>query len=165
MYKSIIILCLSITMPLFAQAAKIGVVDVQKIAKSLPEFTNLEIKLKSEFKERQETLKKLENQIKEKLSKLQKDAATLGTNEKISLEREIEAKQTEYKLKGKAFQEDMMRRNQEVERTFISKIQKAIQDTAKSQKYDLILQKDSIPYSSEAMDISDKVIQHIKSGK
>ena len=43
-----------------------------------------------------------------------------------------------------------------------AKVRSAIGTVAKADKYDLIVQKDAAPFSSETLDVTDKVIKEIK---
>ena len=68
---------------------------------------------------------------------------------------------SEYKLKGKAFEEDQRRRQGEEQQKTLALVRDVINKLAKDDGYDLILNGEQIVFTKPELDISDKVIQEI----
>lgn len=144
-----------------ADAPKIGVVFPSKIMQESPQRARIIKKLEGEFKGRYEELQGLEKSIKGLETKIKKDGELLSKSELTGLQRQIEGKVAEYKLKRKAFEEDNRRRQGEENQKVLSVVSKVINDVAQEGGYDLILNGEQIVFSKPTLDISDKVIQEI----
>lgn len=144
-----------------AETSKIGVVFPSKVMKESPQRARIIKQLESEFKGRYEELQSLEKSIKSIETKIKKDGELLNKSEVTALQRDIEGKISEYKLKRKAFEEDNRRRQGEENQKVLAVVSKVINEVAKEGGYDLILNGEQIVFSKPALDISDKVIQKI----
>jgi len=148
----------------FAQAAetqKIGVVFPSKIMSQSPQRARMIKKLESEFKDRYLALQKLGKSIKEIEEKIKRDGELLSAEERTDLQRQHQVKVSEYKLKGKAFEEDQRRRQGEEQQKTLGLVRDVINALAKKEGYDLILNGEQIVFTKPELDISDKVIQEI----
>jgi outer membrane protein len=144
-----------------ADAQKIGVVFPSKVMKESPQRARIIKQLESEFKGRYQELQNLEKSIQALEAKIKKDGELLSKSEVTGLQRQIEGKVSDYKLKRKAFEEDNRRRQGEENQKILSVVSKVIDDIAKQGGYDLILNGEQIVFTNPSLDISDKVIQAI----
>ena len=98
-----------------AQAAeqKIGVIHMQSIFQQLPQREVIHQKLQKEFSERYDEIKKIQAKLVKLDEKNKRDGALMSSDQKTKLIRDAEALQSDYKLKGKALQEDVRRRHGE----------------------------------------------------
>ena len=78
------------------------------------------------------------------------------------LQREMASLESDYKLKAKALQEDQRRRGAEEEQKLVQKIRQAIQDVAKREGYDIVLDANAVLHASPKDDLSTKVISAVK---
>lgn len=140
---------------------KIGVVYPSKIMQESPQRDQIIKKLEAEFKDRYVALQGIEKEIKELENKIKQDGELLSNNELTNLQRQIEVKISEYKLKRKAFEEDQRRRQGEEQQSALEVVRAVIDDVAKKEGYDLILNGEQTVFSKNELDISDKVIQEI----
>ncbi len=158
--KGIIGLMMLAVVPLQAMAdLKIGVVDMRAIIASSPQAKSTLEKMKSEFRPREEKIVALEKDLKEKSEKFQRNSAVMGEAEKGKLEKEIVASQRELQRQQNNFREDATVRQQEEMKKIVEKINAEINKIAKSDKYDLILHVDAVPYASQQCNITEKVIK------
>ncbi len=157
-----ILLCTFVALLLtgFTQAAdlQIGVVNVRAVASQAPQRETISAALQNEFKERGESLKGLEKEIKDMQTKGQADELTMTEQQKTDLVRSIQAKASDFQLKQKAFQEDFKMRSEEEQRKLLILIKKAIDQVALQDTFDIILQSESVAYISDRVDITNKVI-------
>ena len=144
-----------------ADAQKIGVVFPSKVMKESPQRARIIKQLESEFKGRYQELQNLEKSIQTLEAKIKKDGELLSKSDVTGLQRQIEGKVSDYKLKRKAFEEDNRRRQGEENQKILSVVSKVIDDIAKQGGYDLILNGEQIVFANPSLDISDKVIQAI----
>jgi outer membrane protein len=136
----------------------IGVVNVRAVASQAPQRETISGALQQEFKERGETLKSLETEIRDMQTKGQADELTMSEQQKTELGRNIQSKASDFQLKQKAFQEDFKSRSEEEQRKLLILIKKAIDQIALKDTFDIILQSESVAYISDRVDITKKVI-------
>lgn len=144
-----------------AETQKIGVVFPSKIMKESPQRARIIKKLEAEFKDRYASLQALEAEITKLDNTLTRDAELMSKEAVTAMQRDAEGKLAEYKLKRKAFEEDNRRRQGEEQQNALIVVRDVINDVAKAQGYDLILNGEQIVYAKPAFDISDVVIEEI----
>lgn len=150
-----------------AQAAeqKIGVIHMQSIFQKLPQREVIQQQLQKEFSDRYDEVKKIQAKLMKLEEKRKRDGALMNDSQKTELIRKAEALQSDYKLKGKALQEDVRRRQGEEENKLLKKIRKAINEVAKADKYDVILQSGAVAYIDKKYDISAKIAAKVSKAK
>ncbi|TEW51590.1 OmpH family outer membrane protein [Psychromonas algicola] len=144
-----------------AEIQKIGVVFPSKVMSQSPQRARMIKKLEAEFKDRYTELQTLGQSIKDIEEKIKRDGELLSTEERTALQRQHQVKVSEYKLKGKAFEEDQRRRQGEEQQKTLTLVREVINNLAKEGGYDLILNGEQIVFTKPELDISDKVIQEI----
>lgn len=142
-------------------AQKIAVVVPAKIMQQSPQLEKIKTKLEAEFKGRIAELKKLEKDIVNLDSKMQRDASLMSANDVTSLKRQIESKKSDFTLKRKAFAEDSRRRQAEEQQKSWAVIRDAISSVASKNGYDLVLNGEQVAFAKPEYDISDIVIKEI----
>jgi len=143
------------------QVQKIAVVFPSKIMQQSPQLEQIKKKLEAEFKQPIADLKQLEKEIADLNSKLQRDSALMAASEVTSLQRQIEAKKSEFTLKRKAFTEDSRRRQSEEQQKSWGVIRQAINNVATKNGYDLVLNGEQVVFVKTEFDISDIVIKEV----
>ena len=136
----------------------IGVVNVRAVASQAPQRESIAGALQQEFKGRIEKLQASEVEIKSMQTKGQADELTMTQQQKTDLVRSIQSKASEFKLEQTAFQEDYKARGEEEQRKLLTLIKKAIDQVAATDKFDIILQQESVAFISDRVDITNKVI-------
>lgn len=146
---------------LFADWAKIGVVDLQKIMQTSSQMKAIQQKLEKEFKPRRDKLIAAENLLKGDMEKFKRDSAIMSATQKKDLERKIVSAQQQFERDGQQYQQELSSAQNEAMEGLYTKVRAAITKTAKEEKYDIIVQKDAAPFSTETLDVTDKVIKAI----
>ena len=136
----------------------IGVVNVRAVASQAPQRETIAGALQQEFKERGETLKALDQEIKDMQTKGQADVLTMTDQQKIDLTRAIQSKASNMQLLQKALQEDYKQRSAEEQNKLLILIKKAIDQISVKESFDIVLQAESVAYISDRVDITKKVI-------
>ena len=139
---------------------KIGFVNTARVLKEAPQARKVEERLKAEFEPREAQLKLKRQEILDLEDQLKTDT-TLNSNARRKLEREIRLKVSQLKFLEQEFREDQnLRRNEE-----IRELQQVISNVLKMQgdsgKFDLILT-EGVSYVSDKIDITPQTIEMLK---
>ena len=146
---------------LFADWAKRGVVDLQKIMQTSSQMKTIQEKLEKEFKPRRDKLVAVEASLKSDMEKFKRDSAILSATQKKELEKKIVSTQQQFERDGQQYQQELSTAHNEAMEGLYTKVRAAIGKIAKDEKYDIIVQKDAAPFSTQALDVTDKVIKEI----
>src|SRR5271169_925083 len=159
--RSIAFLALSLCGFLAAQQAsadtKIGVVNFQKLLEEAPQTKTAMAALENEFAPRRRELLTMQNDLKAKDEKLQKEGAVMSEADRAKAEKTLRDQQREFSRKAGEFQDDAStRRNEE-----IGKVQRylvnEIQGYAVAQGFDLVLG-EGVFYAKPPYDITANVL-------
>jgi outer membrane protein len=147
-----------------AQDLKIGFVDTARVLKDAPQADLARKKLESEFAPRDEKIVKMQKELKKLDERQNKDIAIMSDAARRKLERDIIALRRDIKRAKEEFTEDFnLRRNEE-----LTKLQKLISQTtvtvAKENGFDIVLS-DSVLYTSKRVDITDKILERLRTNK
>jgi outer membrane protein len=139
---------------------KIGFVNTARVLKEAPQARRVEERLKAVFEPREAQLKKERQEILALEEQLKTDEE-LSSNARRKLEREIRLKISQLKFLEQEFREDQnLRRNEE-----IRNLQKVISNVLKKQgdngEFDLILT-EGVSYVSDQIDITAETIEMLK---
>jgi outer membrane protein len=142
---------------------KVAFVNAAVLLDKAPQAEAARKKLENEFSAREKELVAQQKKVQEMETKLSRDAATMSDAEQRKLERDLTSRKRELKNAQDEFRDDLnIRRNEE-----LGKLQRSVYEVivalAKQEKYDMIVG-DGVIYASEQVDITDKVLQQLKSG-
>jgi outer membrane protein len=136
---------------------KMGVVNFQKLLEEAPQTKTAMQALENEFAPRRRELLTMQNDLKAKDEKLQKEGAVMAEPDRAKAEKSLRDQQREFSRKASEFQDDAStRRNEE-----IGKVQRylvtEIQGYAAAQGFDLVLG-DGVFYAKAPFDITANVL-------
>jgi outer membrane protein len=140
---------------------KIGVVDVQGITRSLPQFAEIAQVVTAEFKDQIQEVNTQSEEYNFLVQKLQRESATMSEAEKKKLEDQIIALQTTLQEQTGPLQQNMQRREQEEQRKLLGLVMQAIEKIAESGKYDVVLNRSTTPFVKPEFDISQEVLKQV----
>ena len=138
---------------------KIGIVDYRLLMDKAPQADAIQEKLKKEFQEREDRLKKRQAELKSQAEKANKDAPTMTESQRIETGRNLEKLRNDLEFDGKKLQEDFQRRRSEELRDLGSKLQQAVSAVAAKEGYQLVLSREAAPFVAPELDITNKVLQ------
>ncbi|MBI3432095.1 MAG: OmpH family outer membrane protein [Hydrogenophilales bacterium] len=142
--------------PLLADT-KIGFVNTERLLREAPLSIAAQKKLEREFSGRDQELQKMAKQARDLQAQLDKDGVTMSDSDRKSKERDLNNLNVELQRKGREFREDLnLRRNEELSQ-IQERARKAIQDIAKAEKFDLIVEQ--AVYVDPKSDITDRVMK------
>jgi outer membrane protein len=158
----VVLLLLPALQPVSAQEPvyKIGFVNTARVLKEAPQARRVEERLKAEFEPREAQLRQKRQEILELEDQLKSDSA-LSANARRKLEREIRLKVSQLKFLEQEFREDQnLRRNEEI-RELQQVISKVLKMQGDDNKFDLILT-EGVSYVSDQIDITAETIEMLK---
>ena len=136
---------------------KIGYVNYSQLIQESPDAKVISDALTSEFLPRQRELQTMQQTLKARADKLQKDGATMTDDQRAREDKAIRDGDRDLQRKQSEAQDDFnSRRNEE-----LSKLQKSLIEQvrayAKGQNYDLVMA-DGVIYATNAVDITPQVL-------
>ena len=149
-----------------AKTFKIGVVDVEKIVKEMPEALQADQTLKTLQQSYQDTLNSMQNSLVTRADNYQKQKSMMTADKQKTEEVALQAaEQAIYK-----FREDKTAEMSDKRENYLAPIRKkvstAIETVAKSEGLSIVLDKGDggVLYSEDKYDITYKVIDEVKRG-
>ena len=147
----------------FATEFRIGVVDTERILRESVPALKAEKKIEKEFAARYQEIKKISQQVRDIQAFLDKEGMTLPDAERRNKERELDSLNVNLQRLQREFREDLnLRKNEELV-VVLGQANKAIQQIAESEKYDLVLQE--AVYRNPTIDITEKVLKYLATDK
>ena len=140
---------------------KIGAVNVQGVFQAMPQAASIQESIAAEFKDKTEEVSRLEKDIKYYLEKNQRDAATMSAKEKTELETKIIGLREQYTGIAQPLQQQIQKRLQEEQNKLLGLIKQGIDAVAAKEKYDVILNANSVAFIKPEHDISKLVLKQI----
>jgi outer membrane protein len=136
---------------------KVGFVNTEKLLREAPLSVAAQKKLEREFATRQQDLQKLAKQARDLQAQLDKDGVTMSDSERKTKERDLGNSSRELQRQEREFREDLnLRRNEELGQ-IQERARKTIQDIAKAEKYDIIVEQ--AVFVDPKVDITDRVMK------
>jgi outer membrane protein len=164
--RSIPLLALGLCTLMVSQQAsaeiKIGYVDFQKLMAEAPQVKSTMQALQNEFGPRQRELIAMQNDLKARDEKLQKEGAIMAEADRAKAEKALRDGQRELSRKGGEFQDDLSTRKNEE----LGKVQRylleEIRTYSTAQGFDLVLG-EGVFYGKPQLDITAQVLEVLKS--
>lgn len=143
-----------------AAELKVGYVQVDKILQEAPQTTESSKKLEKEFGPRSQELDRMQKQIRDLESALDKDSVTMSETDKRNKERDVSNLKIEFQRKQRELREDINIRKNEELGALQDRINKAVQTVSEAEGYDLVVYS-GVAYASKKIDITDKVLKSL----
>jgi outer membrane protein len=136
---------------------KIGFVNTEKLLREAPLSVAAQKKLEREFAARDQELQKLAKQARDLQAQLDKDGVTMSDSERKAKERDLSNLNRDLQRQGREFREDLnLRRNEELGQ-IQERARKAIQEIARAEKFDLIVEQ--AVFVDPKSDITERVMK------
>ncbi len=145
----------------FAATQKIGVVDINKVMAGSKEAVTIKKNLEGKYRPREQALMKMQKSIQEDMQKFQRDTTVMTDAQKKNLQEKIIKARKEFETKGRAFQQEVNTAQGQAMQKLFSKVKGVVDNVAKTQHYDIIIQKDAVQYIASKDDITQKVIDKL----
>ncbi len=139
---------------------KIGLVSPARIlAESAPPAVAAQEKLKSYFKKREDELNRDIRDFRTRAQKFEKDSPVMTESERLKQRQSLAESERDIARRQRALVEERNQRANEESQIILQRANRIIQDIAKKQKFDLIIQ-DAI-WVSPKVDITEQVIKEL----
>jgi outer membrane protein len=157
--KSLLALALlTSALSISAAEVKVGYVQVDKILQDAPQTAESGKKLEKEFSPRSQELDRMQKQIKDLQTTLDKESLTLSESARRDKERDLSNIKIEFQRKQRELREDVnLRKNEELS-LLQDRINKAVTTVSEAEGYDLVVY-GGVAYASKKVDITDKVLK------
>lgn len=140
---------------------KIGFINPIKVLEMAPQAEAARNELEREFAQRKDDLEAEDTGIRRAEEKLGRDSAIMSETERQKLERDILSRKRDVRRAKEEFREDLnLRRNEELAK-LQKEVLKVINELAKEKGFDLIVG-EGVVYASDAIDISEQVLQRLR---
>jgi outer membrane protein len=154
----IVAACVLMSVNSYAADLKIGYVQVDKILQEAPQTAESGKKLEKEFSPRSLDLDKMQKQIRDLESSLDKEGVTMSEADRRGKERDVSNQKIEFQRKQRELREDINLRKNEELASLQDRINKAVQTVSETESYDLVVY-GGVAYASKKIDITDKVLK------
>jgi outer membrane protein len=144
-------------------AGKLGFVNTERILRDAQPAQRAQKKIEAEFQKRDQELAKIATELKRMQDDLDKNAMTMSESQRRNREREFADLNRDFQRKQREFREDLNQRRNEELAQVVELANRVIRQIAEQEKYDIIFQ-DAV-FASPRIDITDKVIKALDSGK
>jgi outer membrane protein len=144
-------------------AGKLGFVNTERILRDAVPAQRAQKKIEAEFQKRDQELAKIAEQLKRMQDDLDKNSVTMSDTQRRNKEREFADGNREFQRKQREFREDLNQRRNEELAQVVELANRVIRQIAEQEKFDIIFQ-DAV-FASPRIDITDKVIKALDSGK
>jgi outer membrane protein len=119
---------------------KIGFVNTERLFRDSAPANRAKQKLEKEFAARDAEIQKMRKQVRDLQTLLERDSATMSDNDRRNKERDLANQTRDLQRAEREFREDLnLRRNEELGQ-IQERARKAIQEIARAEKFDLIVE-------------------------
>lgn len=140
---------------------RIAYVNAPWILNNSPQIKVVEQALKKAFSEREETLRKRQDELDALEDRLREEGQGLGEDEARQLERELVSGKRRLKISQQEFQEEVALRQNEELNKLRRQIREVVQAVAKSKRVDMVFET-AVVFVSDRVDISKDVLDRLK---
>src|SRR5437764_3984244 len=140
-----------------ADEYKIGVINTDRILREAAPAKEAAKKLEQEFKARDAEVTKRDQELRDLVSRLDRDAATISEADRNARQREIEVRTRDIERLRRLLADDLKSRQFDEMSKIKERLDVVLTKMAKDQGYDLILQ-DGL-YVGKTVDITDSIIK------
>jgi outer membrane protein len=145
-----------------ADNLKIGVIDVQQIMQKSSQFAAINAQLTKQFKPRQDKLAAMQKDLQSEVDELNKNSTTMNADERNKLQDKVIADRGNLETASLSFRRDLATQQNQDLQTFMNKLTGVVASIAKSGGYDMILQRNGVPYVNEKFDVTSQVLQQLR---
>ncbi len=136
-------------------------INSAKILQQAPQAIQAVELMKKEFKERENSLRALAQQVQDQENSLKKDSAIMSAEQRSRNESEIVEKKRKIRFDAQSLKEDVdLRRKQEIQKVRTS-ITAVINSYGKKHGYDLIFT-EGVAFAADKVNITDEILKELK---
>jgi outer membrane protein len=161
---SLVLAFLAIALPASAQSMRVGVVDTQRAVMETEDGLRLQATLKKLFDSRQRELDKKQEDLQKERDDIDKQREVLS---KTALAKRVDKWQREMVQLQTVFVEynkELQKKQGELTQPIFQKAMGIIRRLATQEGFDIVVDKQAVPYSRSDLDVTDRVITMYNQG-
>jgi Skp family chaperone for outer membrane proteins len=143
----------------FAASLKIAVIDTAYVFDNTSAAATARDELKDQMAEAQEIIDNMEEVLRERDKELLEKKKTLSEEKFAEEELNFRKSYQEYRVKSQNMQDVFTRQGLGKKREIMVEIEDAVEEFATLKKYDLVVPRSSVVYSSASIDISKEILE------
>ena len=141
----------------------VAVIDPNRVVEQSPQYEAARKALQQEVGDREQQLLERQNQISELQEKLERDAALMSSDEIKRLQNDIRNRDRKLKYAQAEAREDLTLRQNEMRIKLGKEVEEVVTELAEEKNIDLIVSGEEVFYFSGRIDISDEVVERMRS--
>ena len=160
----LVLAVMAIALPASAQTMRVGVVDTQRAVMETEDGLRMQATLKKLFDSRQRELDKKQEDLQKERDDIDKQREVLS---KTALAKRVDKWQREMVQLQTVFVEynkELQKKQSELTQPIFQKAMGIIRRLATQEGFDIVVDKQAVPYSRTDLDVTDRVIQMYNQG-
>jgi len=142
-------------------AGKSAFINSKVLLEKSPQALAANEQLKQQFGEREQSLRKLAEGIQQMERTYQTDSAIMSEDQKRKAEENIVQNKRRFQFEQQSLKEDLQSKQRALLQGVQATIKSVIQAYGKTNGYDFIFTDTSIAYASDAVDITDAILEEL----
>ena len=143
-------------------AGKSAFINSKVLLEQSPQAIAANSELQQQFGEREQSLRELAQSIQEMEKTYKSDSAVMSDEQKKKAEDNIIQNKRRFQFEQQSLKEDLQTKQRELLQQVQVSIKSVIQAYGKAQGYDFIFTDSSIAYASDAVNITDDILEELK---
>ena len=143
-------------------AGKTAYINSKMLLEQSPQAIAANSELQSQFGAREQDLRNLANSIKEMEQTFQTDNAIMSDEQKRKAEEQIIQNKRRFQFEQQSLKEDLQAKQRVLLQSVQESIKAVIQAYGRTQGYDFIFTDGAIAYASDAVDITDEILEELR---
>jgi len=142
-------------------AGKSAFINSKLLLEKSPQAIAANDRLQKQFGDRDQSLRKLAQDIQKMEKTFQNDSAIMSDEQKKKAQDNIIQNKRRFQFEQQSLKEDLQTKQRELLQQLQASIRDVIQSYGKANGYDFIFTDSSIAYASDAVDITDEIIKEL----
>lgn len=154
------------TTPAVANASlNIGVIDLAAVLQQSSDAKAAGEQLKKQFQPRQQKIVDEQNQLQKDQDQLRRNGSVMSSSDLQTLQTKIGTESRDLQQMQQNYMQDLRTAQSQAMQKVLAQVDSIVQNVAKKNNFDLIIQKNAVAYSSSRVDVTDQVIAAMKDGE
>jgi outer membrane protein len=143
-------------------AGKLAFINTKTLLEQSPQAISANTQLKEQFGEREQSLRKLAQEIQQMEKTYQTDSAIMSADQKKKAEDNIVQNKRRFQFEQQSLKEDLQNKQRELLQVVQAALKDVILAYGTEHGYDFIFTDTSIAFASEAVNITDEILKELK---
>jgi len=145
-----------------ADELKIGVINMPFILQKSPQMETINKDLKKQFKARQEKVLAAQKELSSQMEKFNRDGPVMSENDREKMQTKMHKDKRRVTRLQEEYRDDLNIAQNTKMKEILDKVDAVVQNIAQKGHYDIILQREGIPYvDTKKIDISNQVLAQL----